>query len=606
MPSVTRFFLTYSWPLPLLAVLCCWLAHPPVHAWPLIVVGPAVWTLLIRLPKLPGRHPYRAIWGSSLLFWFGTIYWFVYPHPVLTLGLLAGAAYLALYLPLFIALCRHAVFQHSVKPLVIAPILWCGVEFLRKHVFGGFSLASLEHAWYRQPQLIGIADIGGEYLVGMLIMLLGVGLGCLIPLDYPTEIRRPPRLGYLGKRVRNRNRSFEPFLIGLAALAGTIAYSSLAERNATIAENAPENKTAPVRRFAALQGNVPIHLQMTEEMAADTCRQFVELSKQAAAAPERPDLIVWPETVFDRPFVEYEPGFQWDLEKLPPEERDAWNRLTPEEQQGSRQQHIDFHARQIHNVARHIGVPLLIGLSTARFSPDHGNKPLRLNSALLVDPALGVRERYDKIHLVMFGEYIPFSNWIPDDFPLRSLCPEAMVGKGYTSTPIPPLAAERKTGPKTGPLAAVNICFESTVPHFIRRQIIALRGRGEEPALLVNLSNDAWFPFTCEADQHLATMVFRAVEHRKPHITASNGGFAAVIDANGRIVAQGKRGAAEVVHAELRLVPRFSTYTKWGDMLAWACFFVLILIVFSATVVKKRKKRQPAESRKPQPGSGNS
>ncbi len=121
---------------------------------------------------------------------------------------------------------------------------------------------------------------------------------------------------------------------------------------------------------------------------------------------------------------------------------------------------------------------------------------------------------------------------------------------------LTPLYAGSAPGP--GPVAvevggvryAPNICYEDTLPHLIRRQVLQLRAEGNEPDVLVNLTNDGWFWGSSELDLHLAVRVFRAVECRKPLVIAANTGFSAWIDSNGRIVAQGPRRATDVIVAE--------------------------------------------------------
>ena len=90
---------------------------------------------------------------------------------------------------------------------------------------------------------------------------------------------------------------------------------------------------------------------------------------------------------------------------------------------------------------------------------------------------------------------------------------------------------------------APNICYETVLSHVIRGQINALAARGEEPNVLVNLTNDGWFWGSSELDMHLACGVFRAVECRKPLLIAANTGFSAWIDGDGRILRQGQRRA---------------------------------------------------------------
>ncbi|MBQ1278530.1 MAG: hypothetical protein IIY07_07790, partial [Thermoguttaceae bacterium] len=100
-------------------------------------------------------------------------------------------------------------------------------------------------------------------------------------------------------------------------------------------------------------------------------------------------------------------------------------------------------------------------------------------------------------------------------------------------------------------LFAPHICFESSIPHYVKEQVRELTAEGAEPDVLVCLSNDGWFRNGSQTDGHLATQVFRAVENRKPVVAATHGGFSAHIDQAGRVRSRGARGATEVVAAEV-------------------------------------------------------
>jgi apolipoprotein N-acyltransferase len=101
-----------------------------------------------------------------------------------------------------------------------------------------------------------------------------------------------------------------------------------------------------------------------------------------------------------------------------------------------------------------------------------------------------------------------------------------------------------------------------------------LREEGNEPDILVNLTNDGWFRGSSEHDLHLSCAVFRAIECRKPFLIAANTGFSAWIDADGRIVEQGPRRAAHVIIAQPKLDGRRSLYLAWGDWPAGVCLAI--------------------------------
>ena len=162
------------------------------------------------------------------------------------------------------------------------------------------------------------------------------------------------------------------------------------------------------------------------------------------------------------------------------------------------------------------------------------------NSAAYVARDGRLLGRYDKMHLVMFGEYVPFAEYFPW---LQRLTP----------LPISVTAGERPAAFELGSVRiAPNICYESVLSHVIRRQVNALTAEGKEPDILVNLTNDGWFWGSSELDMHLACGVFRAVECRKPFLIAANTGFSAWIDGDGRIRSKARDGPSVII-AEPRL-----------------------------------------------------
>jgi apolipoprotein N-acyltransferase len=188
------------------------------------------------------------------------------------------------------------------------------------------------------------------------------------------------------------------------------------------------------------------------------------------------------------------------------------------------------------------------------------------------------------MHRVPFGEYI----LLGDVFPwLYRLTP---MTSGITP-------GERPQVFELGDIRmAPSICFESTVPHLIRRQIQELRRSGTSPDVLVNVTNDGWFRGRSILDFHLACAVFRAVENRLPMLVAANTGFSAYIDSDGNIVAQGPRRKERLLHAEVHLTKRESWYQILGDLPSAACLlFCGALAVVGTMVPRSGRKRAKTE-----------
>jgi apolipoprotein N-acyltransferase len=138
---------------------------------------------------------------------------------------------------------------------------------------------------------------------------------------------------------------------------------------------------------------------------------------------------------------------------------------------------------------------------------------------------------------------------------------------------------------------APNICYETVLPHLMQSQFADLARRGRAPDVLVNLTNDAWYWGSSELDMHLASGVFRAVELRRPLLTAANRGLSAHIDALGRVVAVSERNTPAFVIAEVRLPPggdNQTPFARWGDWFALACLICCIGLAMFGWAASRR------------------
>ena len=167
--------------------------------------------------------------------------------------------------------------------------------------------------------------------------------------------------------------------------------------------------------------------------------------------------------------------------------------------------------------------------------------PLVFNATVLVGHKGEIIGTYDKMHRVMFGEYIPFADWFPFLYGITPLTGGIVAGEEP--------AALRLDGVYC---FSPSICYETVIPHVIRRQVATLENRDEYPNALVNVTNDAWYWGSSELDMHLACGVFRAVETRLPLVIAANGGISAWIDHLGRVRAKSPRQQADFHHRRHR------------------------------------------------------
>jgi len=217
---------------------------------------------------------------------------------------------------------------------------------------------------------------------------------------------------------------------------------------------------------------------------------------------------------------------------------------------------------------RGFSTPLLFGAITYDERPD-GSKAF-YNTALLVEPDGRVLGRYDKNYLLIFGEYLPFA----DTFPfLRKWLPEAGDFEAGKDVEVFHLGNAR---------IGVMICYEDIIPSFTRRLA------GLNPGLLVNITNDAWFGKTSEPALHLQLATFRAIENRLFLVRSTNTGISAIVDPVGRIVKQTSIYNPETLLGEVAVLSGDTIYRRYGDVFAWACCGILVLLVGGAILRRRR------------------
>ncbi len=287
---------------------------------------------------------------------------------------------------------------------------------------------------------------------------------------------------------------------------------------------------SPSFQVAVVQGNIPQTLKWEESMAPGIWKQYEALNAQAAAA--KPDLIVWPETAV--------PGY---LEDIQVQER-------------------------LERIARSCRTNLLVGVPAGS---DDGARVF--NSAIWMTAEGKLLQRYDKVHLVPFGEYVPLGSaltWLRNfvlmgDF---SAGREFTVfnGKRYTVNGTPPFS--------------VLICFEDLFPGLTRRFV------QEGARWLLVITNDAWFGHSAASLQHLQASVFRAVENRVWVVRAANTGWSGFVDPAGRrlpVPQQVPRFEPGVAAAGIWVVKAPRLYSQWGDG------FVLLCLGVAGWAFRRRK-----------------
>jgi len=318
-----------------------------------------------------------------------------------------------------------------------------------------------------------------------------------------------------------------PLLWAAAMLAAVLAYGQF--RLSTPAGE-------PIARIALIQGSIDIQMNGDENLLARIDREYGHWSRQASEDYGRVDLMVWPES------------------------------MCPERA-----------------TARTLAAPMIFGVD--RMERGAGGDR-HYNTAAYVSPEGVVLDYYDKMHLVMFGEYVPLAEYLPWLARLMPLPVSATAGREPRAFSI--AVAE---DPRRAIRVAPDICYESVLSHVIRGQVRALQSQGREPEILVNLTNDGWFWGSSELTMHLACGVFRAVECRKPYLIAANTGISAWIDGSGRLLAEGPRRQPCTLLAEPCRDGRRSPYLAYGDWPAGCCL-VAACVFALAGVLRRRPARR--------------
>jgi apolipoprotein N-acyltransferase len=541
----------------LLGALLCYLAHPPV-GWSLLAwVGPTPWLLLARLPRLPGRRPYLMLWLSGIAFWLAAIQWIRLPYWANIFGLFLLAGYLGAYLPLFVGLTRVAVHRLNVPLWIAAPVAWTGLEWLRARLLTGFLMASLAHTQVGRPRIIQIADVFGEYGMTFLIVLVAAAIAAALPLSW-FAMSSDSEPG----RERPRRIKLRPLLPAALALVAAIAYGECRLRQgAAAAKTQAAADAGPT--IALIQSDMLADWKGDAARDATVMTQLFELSQQAVNESKAPvDLVVWPETMYRDPLTMLDPANGPPAAMFDAAQLDATRR--------------DLAAK-----AEKLGAAILVGVDRYvavkdEIVRDESGRPMGYridgyNSSALVDRAGKLVGTYDKMHLLPFGEFIPLVDWLPF---LRGYSP--ITGRAIPGVLPKPINHD-------GVQYSVNICYETVLPHLIRRQFVhAIEQHDAPPDVMVNLTNDAWYWGSSELDMHLASGVFRAVEMRTPLVISANRGLSAYVDYLGRVVQVTERNQPATLVATVRLNPNASAYPNlfaaYGDWLATVCLICCMVL----------------------------
>ena len=428
---------------------------------------------------------------------------------LLALLLLCGvlSAYTAAFGWLLVAGRRWLRLPWGIEPLLAAG-LWVALEFLRTYLFSGFPWALIGYTQYRQATVRLLASVLGVYGISALLVLVNGTLAALLLL-----LIRPP-----GQGARWRAGLLPAGVAALAVLA-TVGYARLLWRDPT---------GGPPLRLALLQGNIDQSLKWDRSFQTATLDIYERLVRRVAG--EKPALIIWPETAV--PFFLRREGELSD---------------------------------RVFRQVQETGIPMLLG------SPDVGEDGRLYNAAFLLGGDGRIRGRYDKRHLVPFGEYVPLQRIF--FFLDKLVVGIGDFGRGRRATVFS----------LDGTQFSVMICYEVIFPGEVREFV------REGAGFLVNITNDAWFGRSGAPSQHLAMAAMRAVENGTYLVRAANTGISAVIGPTGEILAQTGIFTEAALRGTIRPRQGETRYTRHGDVLAWVC--LAFLVAYGMALVRARRMR---------------
>lgn len=449
------------------------------------------------------------------------------PRGAALLGLAAGVTYFAVllewirifdstgwvllafwqgaYVALFALLIRLLAPSPSGWRAVLVPAAaWAALEWVRSLTRGGFTWGDLAYALHGSLALVQLVSLAGPLGLSFLVALVNASVASLVGAAAGREADA-------GERRAAAVR---------LALAAGLVLAGWGWGRHRLAQPLPQG---PKLRVALLQGNVsgegrdePISREKLEQ----TVRTYLQMTDEAAQS--KPDVIFWPETAV--------PDYLLQNESV---------------------------LRRIQATAARLRVNLVVGAS-------HEDEEGRLyNSAFLFDREGRLAGRYDKVHLVPYGEYTPLRRqlaFLYRYFPVRAI--DYTSGRGFV-----PLRTDAGS-------IGVAICFESAFPRISR----TLRAAGAD--VLAITTNDAWFGYRAATWEHYQMAAYRAVENGSYVLRTATTGFSAIVDPRGRVIA-GETPLFErrILVGDVQRLPGRTLYERIGDAAGWGSALAVLALL---------------------------
>lgn len=526
-------------------------------------LGWLAWVCLVPFificgPKSP---KWRLVWISyivSLVYWLGNLYWIAL---VTIPAYVLFCMFLGLYWPL-LALCIRYCRKRGFSLLLTAGVLICGAEAWQGILLTGFSWRLLGHSQYANLTLIQISDIFGALGVSFIVAMVN-GFIAEIFID-AKEVKKSQRAYILKTSIL------------VCVIACTVVYGRW-----RIGQSDEFIEAGPV--VGSVQPNVPSNVKELAESGGVILADLIKSGQKCFAAGA--ELVAWPETMV-----------------LATLNKDFLEIRNPQSQ-----------SRKFHDLISEFVKDrgyVLTGAHTAVVGTVDLQYVItdKFNSAFLYQPdGQQYGKRYDKIHLIPFGEFIPFKDSIPFLYELViKLSPYSCDyhlthGREHTAFEIVSNGKSYRFG--------VPICYEDTDPRVIRQMTFDAKS-GKRIHWLVNISNDGWYVRfrdnkvlpSVELSQRTAISVFRAVENRVSILRSVNTGISCIIDPLGSITdgylagnlpeqAMARQGMAGWFTDRITIDKRVTFYSKYGQLLDFIYAAGIIIVIIAGILEKVLKNK---------------
>ncbi len=501
-------------------------------------IGGLAWIALVPLFFILRRSSYaRGLWLIGVYAAFSTMlihYWL----GGFNLVALQGSTIIIIGYYIIFFSVGYFFLRRFRNPLFWA-MVWTVFAFYRHYGFSAFPWGLLTHAQYNSPTLIQIADVTGIWGIEFVLVYCNAALAfCLDSVGSENITHKRSFSTVLHKMLSVQQ--WKSVGIGVSLIVGLLIYGSIQKSN-------PEQGEEKVR-VALVQNN-------TDPRKKDYRETFSILKRETSVVlSENPDIVIWPETA------------------IVPNIR-RWSEENPEE--------FSYAAiiRDFIEYQRVIDTYLLTGNDDYVLELDDSGREIgrkNRNGAVLFSDQGERLDTYHKIRLVPFTEHFPYKDLLPGlhDYLLN-------FDVSYWEPGTEPTIFEH---PKVS--FGVMICFEDSFPD--GGLLLAREGA----RMFVNIGNDYWAQDPVEAQQHLATAVFRSVEHRLPFVRSTTSGVTSIINMKGEILQTIDPYTTDSLVGDVFVQdePSKTVYTRFGNWFAYTLIGGIAVYIGLGWLIKKKKK----------------